>query len=159
MKTLFTSLLFLIGSAGIAQAPTKSAPAKTAAKPAEQAPTQNSSATVLTEKQKELCKEWTLSKTENFGDQHDPTEKQKNDRLLLLADGHYRLILNGVVEGGTWTLDKSNVWLTLTNGIGEVKKFKILESTPTSLKVDYRDEIDIHNILYYTSGPAPSKGK
>jgi hypothetical protein len=89
--------------------------------------------------------------TENFGDQHKPTEAQKNDLMLLMEDGHYRLIMDGTAEGGTWALSKDNLWITLTSSTGAIKKFKVLESTATSLKVDYRDADDIHNILMYST--------
>jgi len=121
--------------------------------------TSASQTTALSAKAKSLCKEWQLSKTENFGDQHDPTDQQKGDKLILMDNGRYRLIYNGAAEGGTWTLDKSNVWITLTQDDGTVKKFKVLESTDNSLKVDYRDADDVHNILYYSTSVAGTKAK
>jgi hypothetical protein len=143
MKTILTSALLLAGIASFAQ---------TATKPA--ATTQTAP---LSAKAKELCKEWVLVKTENFGDEHMPTDKQKTDKLILLQDGHYRLVMEGVTESGTWSLDKSNIWITLTTDGGAVKKFKIIESSATALKVDYRDADDIHNILFYALTPAPGK--
>jgi hypothetical protein len=154
MKTVFTTAILFVGFAAFAQ----TAPTATASP----APTQTVQANTLTPKAKELCKEWTLSKTENFGDQHDPTADQKNDRLVLMENGRYRLIMNGVAEGGTWTLDKSNTWITLTTDTGVIKKFQILESSGTSMKIDYRDADDVHNILYYASGaakPVPAGGQ
>lgn len=148
MKTILTSALLCLGLVSFAQTQQKA--------PATATATQT---TVLTPKAKSLCKEWNLSKTENFGDQHDPSEQQKNDKLILMENGRYRLIYNGVAEGGTWTLDKANVWLTLTTDNGTVKKFKVIESTDKSLKVDYRDETDIHNILYYAPAASTTQGK
>jgi hypothetical protein len=136
MKKILTIALLFVGVALFAQAST------TASQPT-QAP-------VLNAKTKELCKKWSLSMTENFGDQHKPTEKQANDVFLLMESGRYRLIMDGAAEGGTWTISKDNLWITLTNDSGAIKKFKVLESTATSLKVDYRDADDIHNILIYS---------
>ncbi|CAN5285645.1 hypothetical protein BH09BAC5_BH09BAC5_00240 [soil metagenome] len=98
-----------------------------------------------------LCKTWNLSMTENFGDQHKPTDVQKNDIFMLMQGGRYRLIMDGAAEGGTWTLSKDNLWITLTSDAGAIKKFKVIESSDSSLKVDYRDADDIHNIIYYSA--------
>ncbi len=147
MKKILTIALLFIGASAFAQTSTSTTPA-----------TQTPAPATLTPKAKTLCKAWTLSMTENFGDQHKPTEIQKNDLLNLMEDGHYRLILNGVAEGGTWILSKDNLWITMTSSTGAVKKFKVLESTATSLKIDYRDADEIHNILIYAFG-APTGGK
>lgn len=113
----------------------------------------------LTPKAKALCKVWSLSMTENFGDQHKPTDTQKNDLLNLMDGGRYRLIMDGIAEGGTWSLSKDNLWITLTTDAGASKKFKVLESTGSSLKIDYRDSDDIHNILIYSSSVAAPTSK
>ena len=145
MKKIFTIALLFVGASVFAQTTT--------------APTQTPTATVLTSKAKELCKAWTLSMTENFGDQHKPTDLQKNDLLNLMDGGRYRLIMNGVAEGGTWSLSKDNLWITLTSSTGVIKKFKVLESSATTLKVDYRDADEIHNVLIYSAPAATSIGK
>ncbi len=146
MKMILTIALLFVGASAFAQTTTTTT-----------APTQT--ATVLTPKAKVLCKTWTLSMTENFGDQHKPTDLQKNDIFILMDGGRYRLIMNGVAEGGTWLLSKDNLWITLTSSTGEVKKFKVLESTATSLKIDFRDADEIHNILIYSAPGATSTGK
>jgi hypothetical protein len=141
MKKIFTIALLFIGAFSFAQTSTSTTTA-----------TQTPAPATLTPKAKALCKTWKLTMTENFGDQHKPTEAQKNDQLILLEDGHYRLIIDGVAEGGSWTLSKDNLWITLTSSTNTTKKLKVLESTATSLKVDYRDADDIHNILMYSTG-------
>jgi hypothetical protein len=139
MKKILTLALVLVSALTFAQTPkTTSTTTKTA--------TANGS------KAKMLYKTWTLSMTENFGDQHKPTDAQKNDMLNVMDGGRYRLIKDGVSEAGTWTLSKDNMWLTLTADGGGVKKFKVLELTDSSLKVDFRDSDDIHNILYFAPG-------
>jgi hypothetical protein len=138
MKKIFTIALLFIGASAFAQTSTSTTTTSTQTAPA------------LTPKAKALCKTWKLTTTENFGDQHQPTDKQKNDLLLLMEGGRYRLIMDGVAEGGTWTFSKDNLWITLTTESGSVKKLKVLESTESSLKVDYRDADDIHNILIYS---------
>ncbi|MBI3511705.1 MAG: hypothetical protein HY064_13675 [Bacteroidetes bacterium] len=148
MKKVITLFSCLAVSFAFAQTKTTSTTTTT---------TTASSTGALSEKAKQLCKTWTLSKTENFGDQHDPTAEQKGDKLSIMDNGQYQFVYNGTSESGTWTLDKSNVWLTLTSSTGTVKKLKILEQTETSLKVDYRDEIDIHNFLYYSAGSSSKK--
>ncbi len=143
MKNILTSALLLVGVSMFAQtAQTNSTATQT---------TTTTATTTLTPKAKALCKTWNLSQTENFGDVHQPTAEQKGDLFLLMDNGRYRLIMNGVAEGGTWTLSKDNLWITMTTDAGLIKKFKVLESTEKSLKVDYRDADDIHNILYYSN--------
>lgn len=135
MKKILTIALLFVGVSLFAQVSTTTTPTQSPA---------------LTTKAKELCKTWSLTMTENFGDQHKPTDKQVNDMLMLMESGRYRLIMDGAAEGGTWSLSKDNLWLTVTSDAGAVKKFKVIESTATSLKIDYRDADDIHNILIYT---------
>lgn len=147
MKTILTSALLFLGLVAFAQTP---APAPAAS---------STVSTALSLKAKSLCKEWSLVKTENFGDQHSPTDQQKNDRFILMENGRYRLIMNGTAEGGTWTIDKANVWITLTADDGSVKKFKVMESTDSSLKIDYRDADEIHNVLYYSTAAATVQPK
>lgn len=150
MKTILTSVLLLAAGALFAQAPATKTTTTTTVATTQQAP-------VLSDKAKALCKEWQLTKVELFGDPRDPEANQKSDRLILLKEGRYRLIYNGVAEGGTWTIDKANTWITLTTDAGAVKKFKVLESTDTTLKIDYKDADDIHNVLLYTAGPAQKR--
>lgn len=140
MKRILTSLLLLVGISAFAQ---------TTAKPT--TATNASSTTGLSEKAKSLCQTWTLTQTENFGDVHKPTEAQKGDKLVLMESTRFTLVKDGAVVSGVWSLDKTNVWLTLTGDDGVVIKFKIVESTATTLKVDFRDSDDIHNILYYSA--------
>lgn len=152
MKTILTSALLLAAIAGFAQTPAKTTTTTTAPTTATQAP-------ALSTKAKAMCKEWSLSKTELFGDLRTPDEIQKNDRFILMENGRYRLVYNGVAEGGTWSIDKANVWITLTKDDGTIKKFKVIESSDTMLKIDYRDADDIHNVLIFApaSTAAPAK--
>jgi hypothetical protein len=156
MKTIFTSTLLLLCFCGFAQTQTKPKTTTTATTTSTTTQTATT-ATTLSPKGKALCKNWSLSMTENFGDQHKPNDTQKNDQLVLMDNGMYRLTKDGVAQTGTWTLDKSNVWLTLTNMDGTTMKWQILESTDNSLKVDYRDSDQIHNILYYSTSATQSK--
>ncbi len=151
MKIVFTAALLFIGFTMFGQSTqTKST-------------TQNSTvsttgSSTTNPKANSLCKTWYLSQTENFGDVHKPTDQQKGDLLLLMDGGRYRIIMNGVAEGGTWSLSKDNLWISFTSDSSVVKKFKIIESTDKGLKVDYRDADEVHNILYY-SIDAPTQTK
>ena len=137
-------MLVLITGFAFAQTSTQTKPASTAT-------TTQTASTDLSAKAKSLCKNWTFTMSENFAQQHQPTDAQKNDQLVLMDNGMYRMTKDGAAQTGTWTLDKSNVWLTLTRDDGTVMKLKIVESTATTLKVDFRDSDDIHNFLYYTA--------
>lgn len=147
MKTLFTLILCATMTVGFAQARQEAAPTAT-----QTAPT-------LSEKQKTLCKTWKFTGSESFDLPQPPTEAQKNDLVNLMADGRYRLILDGVAEGGTWTVDAGCKWITMTTDAGVVKKFQVLAQTDSSLKVDYRDGDGTHNVLLYApeGTPAPAK--
>lgn len=150
MKTIFT--LLLATSFSLAFAQTKTTPATTTP-----APTTTATSTVtptLSAKAKTLCKEWKLSATETWDLRQNPTEAQKGDLLTLMENGRYRLIMDGSAEGGTWTVDASNKWITLKNDIGGEKKFQVLSQTDTELKVDYRDADGTHNVLIYSFGTA-----
>lgn len=141
MKTLATLLLSFCVSAAFAQVsitPVQTTPTATVTP----APT-------LSAKGKSLCKEWKLVRTESFDLVQQPSEAQKNDLLTLMEMGRYRLIMDGVAEGGTWSVDNANTWITLTSDAGVVKKYKVLSQTDTELKVDYRDADGTHNILIY----------
>jgi hypothetical protein len=155
MKTLFTFILCASMTAAFAQSRTAPAPAATtpASTTATQAPT-------LSAKQKTLCKEWKFTGSESYDLAQPPTATQKNDLVMLMESGRYRLILDGVAEGGTWTVDAACKWITMTSDAGVVKKFQILAQTDTSLKVDYRDEDGTHNVFIYApagAAPAPTK--
>lgn len=144
MKTIILSVFLLLGISTFAQTAQTKAETQT-------------TTTTLSPKAKALCTTWYLTETENFGDVHKPNDNQKGDLLLLLEAGQYRFIYNGEVETGSWAIDKGGIYLTLTKENGESKKLKVLESTATTLKIDYRDSDEIHNILYYsTAKPATS---
>lgn len=150
MKTLFTLLLCACMTFGLAQARQDAATGATT----QTAPT-------LTAKQKTLCKEWKLAATETWDLRQNPTDAQKGDLLNLMESGRYRWIYDGVAEGGTWTVDAGNKWITLTSDAGVVKRLQVLSQSDTELKVDYRDEDGTHNVLIYGTGtaatPAPAK--
>lgn len=153
MKTLFT--LILASACTFAVAQTKTAPATGAPTTATQAP-------ALSAKAKTLCKEWKLTATETWDLRQNPTEVQKGDLLNLMESGRYRWIYDGVAEGGTWTVDAGNKWITLTSDAGVVKRLQVLSQSDTELKVDYRDADGTHNVLIYGTGtaaatPAPAK--
>jgi len=108
--------------------------------------------TVPAEKSKALAKSWTFAGSENFSLEQAPTEAQKNDVLMLMTDGRFRWIYNGNPVVGTWTADKSNTMISLTQDVtNEVFKIKVLHLASDRMKVDYRDKDDVHNILIYTS--------
>lgn len=146
MKTLATLLFSICLTAGFAQV---------AVTPAQTAPTVVSP--TLSAKGKTLCKEWKLARTESFDLVQQPTESQKGDVLTLLEVGRYRLIMDGAAEGGIWTVDNANVWITLTSDAGTIKKFKILSQTDKELKVDYRDADGTHNVLIYSTALPATK--
>jgi hypothetical protein len=154
MKTILTSALVFVGLTLFAQTPAKTT---TQSKPT--STTATTATTELSPKAKALCKEWVLTQTELFGDLRSPDDIQKNDKLILMENGRYRLIYNNVAEGGTWTLDKTNTWITLTKDDGTIKKFKVLETTDKKLKIDYRDADDIHNVLIYSPAVATTQTK
>lgn len=146
MKTLATLLFCICLTAGFAQV---------AVTPAQTSPTV--AAPTLSAKGKSLCKEWKLARTESFDLVQQPTESQKKDVLTLLEMGRYRLIMDGAAEGGTWTVDNANVWITLTSDAGTIKKYKILSQTDSELKVDYRDADGTHNVLIYSTAVPTTK--
>ena len=136
MKKVFTLTLVLVAFASFAQTTTGG---------------KTSTQTTSSSKASKLINTWNLYQTETFNATHVPTSTQLKDQLIILPDGHYRLIYNGVAEGGTYVIDATAANITLTSGEGTVKKLKVMESTATSLKVDYKDETEIHNILYYST--------
>ena len=144
MKTLATLLLSVCLTATYAQSGT---PAKTTP-----TSTVTPTAPVLSDKAKSLCKEWKLISVESFDLVTAPTELQKGDIFNLMENGRYRLIYDGVAEGGTWTIDKANVWITMTSDAGVVKKYQIQAQSDTELKIFFRDADGAHNILIY--GPS-----
>jgi hypothetical protein len=152
MKTLFTFVLCASFTLAFAQT-TKPAPAP--------APTTAQSVPTLSAKQKTLVKEWKFDRSESFDLVQKPTDAQKGDLLNLMENGRYRLILDGVAEGGTWTVDAGCKWITLTKDDGTVKKYQILSQTDKEMKVDYRDSDGTHNVLIYvpstTSPAAPAQ--
>jgi len=148
MKTLFTILLCATMTGAFAQA-RQDAPSTTTT---QTAPT-------LSAKQKTLCKEWKFVRSESFDLAQPPTDAQKNDLVNLMADGRYRLILDGVAEGGTWTVDAGCKWITMTSDAGVVKKFQVLSQTDTELKVDYRDSDGTHNVLIYAPATTQAPAK
>lgn len=152
MKTLFTLVLCASLTAAIAQT-SKPAPAPAPAPTAQSAPT-------LSAKQKTLVKEWKFVRSESFDLSQPPTDAQKNDLVNFMESGRYRLILDGVAEGGTWTVDAACKWITMTSDAGVVKKFQILSQTDKEMKVDYRDADGTHNVLIYaptTASAAPTQ--
>jgi len=149
MKTLFTLVLCATFTAAFAQT-TNPAPAPAPAPTVQTTPT-------LSAKQKTVAKEWKFIRSETFDLIQSPTEAQKNDLVNLMENGRYRLILDGVAEGGTWTVDAGCKWITMTSDAGVVKKFQILSQTEKEMKVDYRDADGTHNVLIYapaTTSPA-----
>lgn len=152
-KTLFTFALCATMTAAFAQARTTTTPApSTTTTTAQTAPT-------LTAKQKTLAKEWKFIRSESFDLSQPPTEAQKGDLVNLMENGRYRLILDGVAEGGTWTVDAACKWITMTSDAGVVKKFQVLSQTDKELKVDYRDADGTHNVLIYSPATtAPASG-
>jgi hypothetical protein len=151
MKTLFTLVICASFTAAFAQT-TKPAAAPTPAPTTQTTP-------ALSTKQKSVAKEWKFVRSESFDLSQPPTEAQKNDLVFLMENGRYRLILDGVAEGGTWSVDAGCKWITMTTEAGAVKKFQILSQTETELKVDYRDGDGTHNVLIYSSVvTAPGSG-
>ncbi|TND10609.1 MAG: hypothetical protein FD123_251 [Bacteroidetes bacterium] len=109
-------------------------------------------APALSAKAKSLCKTWTFANSENFDLPQAPTEAQKNDQFILMEDGRFRWIYSGTPVVGTWTIDKSNAWITLTQDVTkETFRIKVMESSADKLKIDYRDKDEIHNILHFTA--------
>lgn len=141
-KQLFTFLLCASMTAAFAQA-SKTAPAPASGATVQTAPT-------LSAKQKTLVKEWKFTGSESFDLPQPPTDAQKGDLLNLMESGRYRLIIDGVAEGGTWTVDAGCKWITMTSDAGVIKKFQILSQTDKEMKVDYRDSDGTHNVLIYT---------
>jgi len=94
-------------------------------------------------------KTWKLVKVEKFGVEKPPGEDQKNDMLLLNADGTFKVILKGIEKTGTYT--KSGSWLNLKPADGsEAMPYKIEACDASSLKADWRDG-DTHNHYFYSA--------
>lgn len=156
MRTIFTFILCASMTAAFAQSRTAPAPAATPTATVTPTATQ---APTLSAKQKTLCKEWKFTGSESYDLPQPPTAAQKGDLVNLMENGRYRLILDGVAEGGTWTVDAACKWITMTSDAGTVKKFQILSQTDKELKVDYRDGDGTHNVFIYapsTTSTAPA---
>lgn len=130
-------VMFGFSAMSIAQTATKTTPA---------------ASTGLSEKAKALCKTWKFTGSENFSLEQPPADTQLNDQIILMEDGRFRWIMNGNPVVGTWTIDKANTWIVFTQDVSKEQfKIKVLESSATKLKVDYRDKDDVHNILIFLS--------
>lgn len=118
---------------------------------------QSNQTTSISPKAKSLCATWHLTQTELFSNPLPPSEAQKNDVFMLMESGRYRLIYNGAPEAGTWLLDKAESTLIITSDTGLIKKIKLLDVGAQTIKLDYKDEDEVHNILYYINNAATQK--
>jgi hypothetical protein len=144
-KTILTLIFCAVMTAAFAQAPATTT-------------TTTQTAPTLSAKQKTLCKEWKFTGSESYDLPQPPSAAQKGDLINLMETGRYRLIMDGVAEGGTWTVDAGCKWITMTSDAGVVKKYQVLSQTDSVLKVDYRDADGTHNVLLYSpAGAVPVK--
>jgi len=143
MKKVFTLFAILIATVSFAQT----------------RPTGNTAPTTTTAtKADALIGEWFLSKVEVASVEQDPSAQQRGDKLVLEKGGRYRLIYNGVAEGGTYTGNANATLIVLTSDAGVSRKFTVLNSSSISLKVDYKDDTGTHNIMVYTKvAPAATR--
>jgi|GEM_PF-6058185 outer membrane lipoprotein-sorting protein len=112
---------------------------------------QQAPAPVLSPQMQKLCKAWSFTGSEAWGVVAEPTAEQKSDRIEFKTDMSYSWTYNGKVESGTWTSDKSAVWVSLKTSDGVTKRLKVVKVDATSLEIDYKDQDDVHNMLRYKS--------
>jgi len=149
-KTLLLSLALFFGTAVFAQR--KAVKSGTATSGTTSGSTSSGTTSTSTASSAGACyvgKKWKLTKIEKFGVEKPPGEDQKNDMLILNADGTFGIVLKGVEKSGTYT--KSGSWLNLKPSDGsEALPYKIEACDATTLKADWRDG-DTHNHFFYSA--------
>lgn len=112
---------------------------------------QQAPAPTLSPQMQKLCKVWTFTGSEAWGVVAEPTAEQKGDKIEFKSDMSYSWSYNGKMESGTWTSDKSAVWVSLKTSEGVTKRLKVVKVDAASLEIDYKDQDDVHNMLRYKS--------
>lgn len=87
-----------------------------------------------------LCKAWKLISYERFSVVNTPEENQKQDGVTYMADGTVFLTMDGVTKTGTWSNDKTRVWVNMVFDNGEKYKFKIVTLTADQFEYIYQDK-------------------
>jgi|ERR1700741_98129 len=93
-------------------------------------------------------KEWKLKSWELFGIVKAPGDNNKNDMVLLNADGTFKLMLNNIPKTGTWK--RAGAYINFIQPDSKEKlAYKILSLEAKILKVDWREEDSLHNTLEF----------
>lgn len=149
-KTILLALVLLFGTTAFAQR--KAVKSGTATTSATSGSTSSGTMSSTTASSAGACyvgKKWKLTKIEKFGVEKPPGEDQKNDMLILSADGTFSVVLKGIEKAGTYT--KSGSWLNLKPSDGsEALPYKIEACDASTLKADWRDG-DTHNHFFYSA--------
>lgn len=134
-KFLLLALLFCTVS--IAHAQQKTAP-------------KTSATTTVIPKDSLLMGMWKLSAVEEFAVKAPPAEKQKDDAATFMKDRTAFVTLNGQKITGTWELDKSQKWITVTeDGTAAKWKFKLMKVDAKEMIYEYQDADQIRTIFYF----------
>lgn len=92
-----------------------------------------------------LCKKWMLEKYIIDSITYGPEKKEKNDFILLDAEGHFKTLSEGETEQGTWIVNLNGGYIILKNDTGETYKAYIsfVSSEVLILKYDIEEIRDI----------------
>ncbi len=87
-----------------------------------------------------ICKDWQLKAVIIDGIEVEPGAALTDDKLFINEDNTIQTVLSGISLDGTWRIDQSNTWLTITsNDLNSAIRLKILSITSTAFKVERRN--------------------
>jgi hypothetical protein len=99
-----------------------------------------------------LTKKWKITAYETFGVKEDLKENQKKDFLQFNADKTYKGIENGNEVTGTWSVEKTNTYLTTTNSKNkETRSYKIYSVSDKEAVIEYKDATLIKTKYYLSA--------
>jgi hypothetical protein len=96
-------------------------------------------------------KNWTIASTEEWGVEKKPTDKNKDDFMMLKADGTFSLKREGQSIEGTYK--KTGAYIYFTPGDAAIVKFnyKVVSAESNVLKVDYREAEGLHTLYTFNT--------
>jgi hypothetical protein len=102
---------------------------------------------------KKYCdKKWTLISTEEFGVENAPEENMRKDEAFFSADGKVEIIMFGKRIEGTWMLDKTQIYVIITDKNKQKTLLKIYPSSnPENLTLEYKDPDYVKTKMVYES--------
>ncbi len=98
--------------------------------------------------QKLLSKNWKLNSIEEFGNKFPVSEQNSKDKLNLLADGTYSMILYGAEKSGKWSFNKTANTINFNNG-DEKLFFKLIQVQEKTLIFEYQQPSLIRSKLHF----------